>query len=43
VRPVLIIPVALIGSVIFALSSATAPVVRLLIFTAGTALFLLFG
>ena len=42
VLPALTIPVAVIGSIVFALSSAVTPPIRLLVLTAGTILFLFF-
>lgn len=43
VLPALTIPVAVTGSIVFALSSVVTPLVRLAIFAAGTVLFLVFG
>jgi len=43
VLPVATIPVATIGSVVFALSSAATPLIRLAVLSVGTALFLVFG
>jgi hypothetical protein len=43
VLPAVTIPVAVVGAIVFALSSATPPLVRLAVFTAGTVLFLIFG
>jgi len=43
VLPAVTIPVAVAGAIVFALSSASTPLVRLGILTAGTALFLVFG
>jgi hypothetical protein len=43
VLPAAIIPFAIVGSIWFALSSVTTPLIRLAALTAGTVLFLIFG